>query len=84
MTRFKTLARVLAATIALSIAVAPKAEARSRHGGLGLGVLAAGLIVGSAIAASRAHAAEVRECWIERRWVETPYGVERRRIRVCN
>jgi hypothetical protein len=24
-----------------------------------------------------------RECWIERRIVETPYGPERRRVRVC-
>lgn len=24
-----------------------------------------------------------RECWVERRWVETPYGSERRRVRVC-
>ena len=24
-----------------------------------------------------------RECWVERRVVETPYGPERRRVRVC-
>lgn len=24
-----------------------------------------------------------RDCWVERRIVETPYGPERRRVRVC-
>ena len=24
-----------------------------------------------------------RECWVERRWVETPYGPEARRVRIC-
>lgn len=24
-----------------------------------------------------------RECWVEPRWIETPYGRERRHVRVC-
>ena len=48
--------------------------------GAALGVGAAALIIGGAAAAA---ASQPRECWIERRWVEGPYGPERRRIRVC-
>ncbi|MEI8146209.1 MAG: hypothetical protein WCH83_12165 [Alphaproteobacteria bacterium] len=61
---------------------------RGRRGGgwvgpaVGLG--AAGLIIGG-IAAANARPAYGydRECWVERRWVEGPYGMERRRVRVC-
>lgn len=84
MTRFKTLALAAAATAALSLAAAPQAEARPRHAGAGLAALAVGLIVGGAVAASRARAAEdVRECYMTRRWVDGPYGAERRTVRVC-
>jgi hypothetical protein len=48
--------------------------------GAALGIGAAALIIGGAAAAASAGP---RECWIERRWVEGPYGPERRRIRVC-
>ncbi|MDP3546968.1 hypothetical protein ACJ4V0_19865 [Phreatobacter sp. HK31-P] len=48
--------------------------------GAALGLGAAALIIGGAAAAASAGP---RECWIERRWVEGPYGPERRRIRVC-
>jgi hypothetical protein len=49
--------------------------------GAALGLGAAALIIGGAAAA--ASAGPARECWIERRWVEGPYGPERRRVRVC-
>ena len=83
MNRFKTFALATVAAASLSLAAAPPAEARPRHLGVGLGVLAAVLIVGGAIAASRARAEEVRECYLARRWVEGPYGPERRTLRVC-
>lgn len=86
MTRFKTLALAAVAVAALSAGVSSQAEAGPfhRHRGLGWGVgaLATGLIVGGAIAAanSRAYASE---CYLTRRWVDGPYGPERRTIRVC-
>jgi hypothetical protein len=84
MNRFKTFALAAVAAATLSLAMAPPAEARSRHAALGIGALAVGLIVGSAVAASsRARAYEVRECFTMRRWVEGPYGIERRTVRVC-
>ena len=85
MNRFKTFALAATAAGALSLAATPQAEARPRHGGAGLAALAVGLIVGGAVAAaSRARAAEdIRECFVTRRWVDTPYGPERRTIRVC-
>jgi len=49
--------------------------------GAALGLGAAALIIGGAAAAASAGP---RECWIERRWVEGPYGPERRRVRVCD
>lgn len=56
---------------------------RGGNFGPGLALGAAGLIIGgAAIAASQP--AYARECWYERRWVETPYGdMVRRRVRVC-
>lgn len=50
--------------------------------GAAVGLGAAALIIGGAAAA--AAASQPRECWIERRWVEGPYGPERRRVRVCD
>ena len=44
MNRFKTFALATVAAASLSLAAAPPAEARPRHLGVGLGVLAAGLI----------------------------------------
>lgn len=87
MNRFKTLALAAAAASTLMIGVASQADARPfhrHHGGLGWGVgaLAAGLIVGGAIAAANSRA-EAGECYVTRRWVETPYGMERRTVRVC-
>jgi hypothetical protein len=49
--------------------------------GAALGLGAAALIIGGAAAAASAGP---RECWIERRWVDTPWGPEPRRVRVCN
>jgi hypothetical protein len=85
MNRFKTLALAAAAVATLSVGVASQAEAgpfHRRHIGWGVGAVATGLIVGGAIAAanSRAYASE---CYLTRRWVDTPYGVERRTVRVC-
>jgi hypothetical protein len=85
MNRFKTLALAAAAVATLSVGVASQAEAgpwHRRHVGWGVGALATGLIVGGAIAAanSRAYASE---CYLTRRWVDGPYGPERRTIRVC-
>ncbi len=51
--------------------------------GAAVGVGAAALIIGGAAAAAAASRPDYRECWIERRWVEGPYGPERRRVRVC-
>ncbi|WP_439575064.1 hypothetical protein [Phreatobacter sp.] len=51
--------------------------------GAALGLGAAALIIGGAAAAASANR-DPRECWIERRWVDTPYGPERRRVRVCD
>lgn len=62
-----------------------------RRGGRGIGpgaavgLGAAALIIGGAAAAAAASGPPAyRECWIERRWVEGPYGPERRRVRVCD
>jgi hypothetical protein len=71
----------------MMIAVAPSAEAHGfRHRGFGFGALAAGIVVGGAAAAiaSQAYAAPARECYLTRQWVDTPYGMERRTVRVCN
>ena len=88
MTRFKTLALAAVAAASLMAATAPSAEAHGfRHGrGIGLGGLAAGLIVGGAAAAiaANAYAAPARDCYLTRQWVDTPYGMERRTVRVCN
>ncbi|QCK86797.1 hypothetical protein E8L99_14050 [Phreatobacter aquaticus] len=87
MTRFKTLALAAVAAASLMAATAPSAEAGFRHGrGIGFGGLAAGLIVGGAAAAiaANAYAAPARECFLTRQWVDTPYGMERRTVRVCN
>ena len=85
MNRFKTLALAAAAVATLSVGISSQAEAgpwHRRHIGWGVGALATGVIVGGAIAAanSRAYASE---CYLTRRWVETPYGMERRTVRVC-
>ncbi|QCI66103.1 hypothetical protein [Phreatobacter stygius] len=85
MTRFKTLAIAAVAATTLSLATAPKAEARY----FPWGAVAAGAIVGGAalaIAGSRAHAEPVYgygDCYTVRRWVDTPYGPALRRVRVC-
>ena len=47
-----------------------------------VGAGAAALIIGGAAAA--AASSSYRECWVERRWVDTYYGPELRRVRVCN
>ncbi len=49
--------------------------------GAAVGLGAAALIIGGAAAAASAGP---RECWVERRWVDTPWGPEPRRVRVCN
>jgi hypothetical protein len=57
-----------------------------------VGAGAAALIIGGAAAAAAADrpyygyggGPYYRECWVERRWVETPWGPEPRRVRVCN
>ncbi|MDP2800896.1 MAG: hypothetical protein Q8O26_03350 [Phreatobacter sp.] len=53
--------------------------------GAAIGLGAAALIIGgaAAAAASQRESYRERECWIERRWVDTPYGPERRRVRIC-
>ncbi|MBY0394926.1 MAG: hypothetical protein K2X91_00445 [Thermoleophilia bacterium] len=85
MNRFKTLAIAALAVATLSVGVASQAEAgpfHRRHIGWGVGALATGLIVGGAIAASRSNA-YASDCYLTRRWVDGPYGPERRTIRVC-
>lgn len=85
MNRFKTLAIAALAVATLSVGVASQAEAgpfHRRHLGWGVGALATGLIVGGAIAASRSNA-YASDCYLTRRWVDGPYGPERRTIRVC-
>lgn len=56
---------------------------RGGRGGIGpagiIGLGAAAVILGGAAAAASAP----RECWIERRWVDGPYGPERRSVRIC-
>ncbi|MCZ8316257.1 hypothetical protein [Phreatobacter sp.] len=85
MNRFKTFALAAAAVATLSVGISSQAEAgpwHRRHLAWGVGALATGVIVGGAIAAanSRAYASE---CYLTRRWVDTPYGMERRTVRVC-
>ena len=85
MNRIKTLAIAALAVATLSVGISSQAEAgpwHRRHIGWGVGALATGLVVGGAIAAanSRAYASE---CYLTRRWVDGPYGPERRTIRVC-
>jgi hypothetical protein len=85
MNRIKTLAIAALAVATLSVGVASQAEAgpfHRRHIGWGVGALATGLIVGGAIAASRSNA-YASECYVTRRWVDGPYGMERRTVRVC-
>ncbi|MGQ3356028.1 MAG: hypothetical protein ACT6XS_15485 [Phreatobacter sp.] len=85
MNRFKTLAIAALAVATMSVGVASQAEAgpfHRRHIGWGVGALATGLIVGGAIAASRSNA-YASECYLTRRWVDGPYGPERRTVRVC-
>lgn len=85
MNRIKTLAIAALAVATLSVGVSSQAEAgpwHRRHIGWGVGALATGLIVGGAIAASRSNA-YASECYLTRRWVDGPYGPERRTIRVC-
>jgi len=72
MNRFKTFALAIAAAATLTVGVASQAEAgpwHRRHIGWGVGALATG--------------AYASECYLTRRWVETPYGMERRTVRVC-
>ncbi len=89
MNRFKTLAIAALAVATMSVGVASQAEAgpfHRRHMAWGVGALATGLIVGGAIAASRSNAygyGYARDCYLTRRWVDGPYGPERRTIRVC-
>lgn len=52
-------------------------------GGAAIGLGIAGAILGAGAAAAASGPA-YRECWVERRWVDTPYGPEPRRVRVCN
>jgi hypothetical protein len=85
MTRIKTFALAAAAVAALSVGVSTQADAGPWHGrraGLAFGAIATGIVVGGAIAAanSRAYASD---CYLTRRWVDTPYGMERRTVRVC-
>jgi hypothetical protein len=85
MTRIKTFALAAAAVAVMSVGVSTQADAgpfHRRHIGWGVGALATGLIVGGAIAAanSRAYASD---CYLTRRWVDTPYGLQRRTVRVC-
>jgi hypothetical protein len=85
MNRFKTLAIAALAVATLSVGVSSQAEAgpwHRRHIGWGVGALATGIIVGGAIAASQSRA-YASECYLTRRWVDGPYGPERRTIRVC-
>ncbi|MDP2804153.1 MAG: hypothetical protein Q8O26_19960 [Phreatobacter sp.] len=89
MNRFKTLAIAALAVATMSVGVASQAEAgpfHRRHLAWGVGALATGLIVGGAIASSRAHASGYGyggDCFMTRRWVETPYGMRRQTVRVC-
>ncbi|MCZ8316212.1 hypothetical protein [Phreatobacter sp.] len=89
MNRFKTLALAAAAAATLTVGISSQAEAgpwHRRHLAWGVGGLATGLIIGGALASSRAHAGYgyASDCYLTRRWVDGPYGPERRTIRVCH
>ncbi|MGU9981106.1 hypothetical protein ACJ4V0_13800 [Phreatobacter sp. HK31-P] len=89
MNRIKTLAIAALAVATLSVGISSQAEAgpwHRRHIGWGVGALATGLIVGGAIASSRAHAGYgyASDCYLTRRWVDTPYGLRRQTVRICD
>jgi hypothetical protein len=93
MTRIKTLALAALAVATLSVGVSSQAEAGpflNRRLAWGMAGLTTGLVIGS-LAASRAHAGPsyayghgYGDCFLTRRWVDTPYGLVRRTVRVCN
>ncbi len=56
-------------------------QARQRALAVGAGLAIIG--TAAAIAAHSNRPADASECYLERRWVETPYGAERRTVRVC-
>jgi hypothetical protein len=90
MTRMKTLALATVAALSLAVVAAPKAEAAS----FPWGGVAAGVVIGTTIGAVAAHSAYARapygygydyaDCFVTRRWVDTPYGPVLRRVRVCH
>jgi hypothetical protein len=89
MNRFKSFALAAVAAATLSLAMAPPAEARSRNAAIGIGIGAliiggAGAVISSRAYAQPHYAGPVRNCHLMRQWVDTPYGPERRTIRLCN
>jgi hypothetical protein len=85
MNRIKALALAAATVAVMSVGISTQADAGpffGRRAGFAFGALATGIVVGGAIAAanSRAYASD---CYLTRRWVDTPYGVEHRTVRVC-
>jgi hypothetical protein len=94
MTRIKSLAIAALAVATLSVGVSSQADAGpllNRRLAWGMGGLATGLIIGGALASSRAHAGPsyayghgYGDCFLTRRWVDTPYGLVRRTVRVCH
>lgn len=68
-------------TVATTFAM-PSSEAQARRWGLGLGLLATGVVVGSAIAASQpVYVGGVRRCHLERQF--DAYGNYMGKVRLC-
>lgn len=89
MNRIKTLAIAALAVATLSVGISSQADAgplMNRRLAWGVGALATGLVIGGAIASSRAHAGYgyASDCYLTRRWVDTPYGLRRQTVRICD
>lgn len=83
---FRKLAIALAATASLgAVALAPtSASAWSHHHhGHGWGWGAAGFGAGLVTSAIISNAYAAPSCYVVRRWVETPYGLQKRYVTVC-
>ncbi|WP_439573266.1 hypothetical protein [Phreatobacter sp.] len=88
MTRMKTLALATVAALSLAVVAAPKAEAAP----FPWRGFVAGAVIGTTLGAVAAHGAYARghygygygDCFMTRRWIDTPYGPALRRVRVCH
>jgi hypothetical protein len=80
-----SLASVAGATIAAASpnpqVLQQQNQARQRALAIGAGLAIIG--TAAAVAAHANRQADTGDCYLARRWVETPYGVERRTVRIC-